>query len=121
MKINFLKLEHIQLAIPEGKENEARKFYKDILGLEEIPKPAELCSSGGLWFKAADIELHLGTGNYSINPKQHPAFEIYELDKVRKHLETFNIKIKDEIQIPGRKRFSFFDPFGNRIELFEFI
>jgi catechol 2,3-dioxygenase-like lactoylglutathione lyase family enzyme len=39
--INFKRLNHIQICIPVGKEMEARRFYTDILGLEEIPKPKE--------------------------------------------------------------------------------
>src|ERR1051325_11150817 len=121
MKINFIKLEHVQLAIPTGKEKEAKEFYSNLLGLEEIQKPEELLSSGGIWFKIADVELHLGTGDYTVNSKQHPAYQVKELDIVKNYLITNGVKIKEEIQISGRKRFSLFDPFGNRIELFEII
>ncbi len=38
MKIKFRKQDHIQICIPIDKENEARKFYTEILGLEEIEK-----------------------------------------------------------------------------------
>ena len=51
--------------------------------------------------------------------KGHPAFEVTDLAAARKTLETQQIKIKDEIQIPGMVRFSFFDPFNNRIELLQ--
>jgi hypothetical protein len=39
---------------------------------------------------------------------------------VKKYLTENDVKIKEEIQIPGRKRFSFYDPFGSRIELLEY-
>jgi len=34
------RLEHAQLAIPNGRENEARAFYQDTLGIPEVAKPA---------------------------------------------------------------------------------
>lgn len=119
MFILFKKLDHVQLTIPSGKEEEARQFYGEILKLQEIEKPGPLKPSGGVWFKIAGIELHLGVEN-TVNTKRHPAFEIVNLTEARKYLEKNNIKIKEEIQIPGRKRFSFYDPFGNRIELLEY-
>lgn len=120
-KINFIKLDHIQICIPPGKEEEARKFYTDILGLNEIQKPAALIPNGGLWFEAADIQLHIGTESESCRSKRHPAFEIENLNEVRKYLEANMIRVQNENQIPGIYRFSFFDPFGNRIELLEKI
>ena len=42
MKIQFKRLDHVQLCIPEGEETEARKFYCDLLQLDEIEKPEYL-------------------------------------------------------------------------------
>ncbi|MEO8210603.1 MAG: VOC family protein [bacterium] len=118
-KIKFRRLDHIQICIPKGKEDEARKFYTGILGLKELPKPAELIPNGGLWYKIAGIQLHIGTEDETSKTKRHPAFEIENIIKVKKYLEEKGITIKEEIQIPGQKRFSFYDPFSNRIELLE--
>ena len=117
--INFKRLNHIQICIPVGKEDEARKFYTDIIDLVEIPKPKELIPNGGLWYQVADIQFHIGTENEINKSKRHPAFEVENLIESREILERNNIKIKEETQIPGQDRFSFFDPFGNRIELME--
>lgn len=119
MKINFKKLDHIQICIPPGKEDEARKFYMDILGLKEITKPVELLKNGGLWYEIAGIQLHIGVENEPNNSKRHPAFEVENLDEVKKYLILKNVKVKEDTEIPGVKRFSIFDPFGNRIELLE--
>ena len=117
--IDFKRIDHVQLCIPVGKENEARKFYTDIIGLTEIPKPNELIKNGGLWYQIADIQLHIGTENEINKSKRHPAFEVSDLKAAKIVLETHNISIKEEIQIPGQNRFSFMDPFGNRIEFLE--
>lgn len=120
MKINFKKIDHIQICIPKESENPARKFYTGVLGLEEIEKPDSLKSSGGVWFRICDAELHLGIDENTTKTKSHPAFEVKGLNGIKVHLIQNGVKIKDEIQIPGRSRFSFYDPFGNRIELLEF-
>jgi catechol 2,3-dioxygenase-like lactoylglutathione lyase family enzyme len=133
MKIKFKRIDHVQLAIPKGAEKKAREFYTGLLGLEEIGKPDSLKPTGGVWFKIAGSELHL-----SINPsqtlsdvmgfrigiegfnKEHPAFETGNLDEVKEFLKQNSVWLKEETPIPGRRRFSFFDPFGNRIELLEY-
>ena len=40
-------IDHVQLAMPEGGEETARAFYRDALGLTEVPKPADLAARGG--------------------------------------------------------------------------
>ena len=120
MKIKFNRIDHVQICIPKGAEDEARKFYSGLLGLEEIEKPGELKQSGGVWFKAGNVELHLGVEENSVKTKSHPAFEVENIDTVKKYLLQNNVKLKEETGIPGRERFSFYDPFGNRIELLEF-
>lgn len=120
MKINFVKADHVQLTIPPGSESQARKFYGGVLGLEEIEKPESLKPTGGVWFKIADVELHLGVEEKPGDTKAHPAFTVKSINSVKVHLIQNGINIKEETAIPGRKRFSFRDPFGNRIELLEY-
>ncbi|HEV8504898.1 MAG TPA: VOC family protein [Chitinophagaceae bacterium] len=117
--INFKRLDHIQICIPTGKEGEARHFYTDLLGLSEIAKPEALLNNGGLWYRVADIQLHIGTESELNRSKRHPAFEIVNIEEARIHLARNGVVIKDEVQVPGQERFSFFDPFGNRIELLQ--
>ena len=119
--IKIKRLDHVQICIPVGKENEARTFYTEIVGLEEIPKPNELSGRGGLWYRVANIEFHIGTENEINHSKRHPAFEVNDISQAKEYLTKSGVKIKEEIQIPGQTRFSFIDPFGNRIELLEKI
>jgi catechol 2,3-dioxygenase-like lactoylglutathione lyase family enzyme len=121
MKITFNRIDHIQVTIPKGSEDRARKFYSGVLGLEEIEKPDELKPSGGVWFKIGGAELHLGVEEKSAKTKAHPAFDVTNLNSIRVHLIQNGIEIKEEKPIPGRNRFSFYDPFGNRIELLEYL
>jgi catechol 2,3-dioxygenase-like lactoylglutathione lyase family enzyme len=119
MKINFRKLDHVQLCIPPEAEERAREFYGGLLGLPEIEKPEPLRARGGLWFEIADIQLHIGVERDGSKSKRHPAFEIEDAEGVRKYLERNGVRTRDEISLAGVKRFSLFDPFDNRIELLE--
>jgi catechol 2,3-dioxygenase-like lactoylglutathione lyase family enzyme len=119
MMIKFNRLNHIQICIPVGMEGDARRFYTDVIGLTEIAKPKELIKNGGLWYQVAGIQLHIGTENEMNKSKRHPAFEVEDIQEARKHLEKHGVQIKEEAQLPDQKRFSFVDPFGNRIELLQ--
>jgi len=50
--MGIVALDHIQIAMPKGREQEARDFYEAILGISEVPKPAELSDRGGAWFES---------------------------------------------------------------------
>lgn len=117
--INFRRLNHVQICIPPHREAEAKNFYCGLLGLEEIEKPKDLKENGGFWVKIADIELHVGTEDLLNRSKRHPAFEVQRVDQVRKELQQHGIRIKDDRSLPRFHRFSFYDPFDNRIELLE--
>lgn len=119
MKINFKRINHVQLTIRKGDEAQARDFYGGLLGLEEIEKPEALRVRGGLWFQMGNIELHLGVETYQGESKRHPAFEVENLAAISEYLKMSGVRVKDEIKIPDVERISFFDPFGNRIELME--
>ncbi len=117
--MHIKRLDHLQLCIPIGAEEEARAFYAGVLGLEEIEKPEALQPNGGLWFRIADIQLHLGVEAEPNHSKRHPAFEVADLAGVRRHLQRAGVAVKEETAIPGVNRFSFFDPFNNCIEFLE--
>ncbi len=119
MKVRIKRLDHVQLCIPFGEEEKAREFYASVLGLEEIEKPDALKPNGGLWFKMADIQLHIGTEDVQGKSKRHPAFEVEDIEGIREYLRGHDVQTKDETAVPGMNRFSFFDPFGNRIEFME--
>ena len=119
MKINFKRLDHVQVCVPRGAEAQAREFYGGLLGLEEIEKPEVLKKNGGLWYEVADVQLHVGVEDAVAPSKRHPAFEVERVADVRAYLERSGVRTKDEPKLSGIERFSFFDPFGNRIELLQ--
>lgn len=119
MRINFKKIDHVQLCIPKDEEARGREFYCEILGLNEIEKPDSLKKNGGFWLEIGDIQLHIGTEELEGISKRHPAFEIENIDEVKKYLILRGVKISEHDKIDGIKRFSIFDFWDNRIELLE--
>lgn len=113
-------LHHVQLAIPEGAEDEARDFYGGVLGLREIDKPPHLRSRGGCWFRSSTVEVHLGVDpDFRPAAKAHPAFIVDSLDYVGERLAEAGYEIDHDTQISGFNRFYSADPFGNRLEFLE--
>lgn len=53
-------IDHLQIAAPKGCEARARRLFGDLLGLQEIEKPASLRLRGGCWFKIGSRQLHIG-------------------------------------------------------------
>ena len=114
----FLAIDHVQLAMPAGGENAARGFYRDLLGMIEVPKPAELASRGGVWFESGPVQLHLGVdAAFSPARKAHPALVCRDFGELTSRLRAAGIELSDDVQLTERRRCHVHDPFGNRIEL----
>jgi catechol 2,3-dioxygenase-like lactoylglutathione lyase family enzyme len=114
----FSAIDHVQLAMPPGGEETARSFYRDVLGMREIPKPADLAKRGGCWFESGDVQVHLGVeADFRPAKKAHPALRCSDYDALTSHLRAVDVDIKDDESIPGVRRCHICDPFGNRIEL----
>ena len=114
-------IHHIQLAMPVGEEEAGRRFYGELLGLPEVPKPSELAPRGGIWFRSGELEVHLGVEREDFTParKAHPAFIVNGLDSLRERLEVAGYRIDEDVQLEGYRRFHVRDPFWNRLELVE--
>lgn len=117
----ILAIHHAQITIPNGAEEDARRFYCGLLGLREIAKPDELAGRGGFWLQVGDQQLHFGTEEFPEREKTkaHVAYLVKDLDECRQILAAERIAITEGIQIPGYRRFEFRDPFGNRVEFLQ--
>ena len=70
----FTAIDHFQLAMPAGEEGTARSFFRDLLGMTEIPKPTELAKRGGCWFQSGTVQIHIGADkDFHPATKAHPA------------------------------------------------
>jgi catechol 2,3-dioxygenase-like lactoylglutathione lyase family enzyme len=112
------RIDHVQLAMPVGGEPTARRFFVDVMGMTEVPKPAALAVRGGCWFRAGEVELHLGIEpDFRPAKKAHPALRVADLEGVIARLREAGVTVRDDDELPGVRRCFIDDPFGNRIEL----
>src|SRR5262245_53064839 len=115
----ILGIEHVQLAMPAGREAEARAFYAGLLGMTEVAKPAALAARGGAWFEAGTARLHLGVeADFRPARKAHPALIVRELRALVERLRAAGIEVVED-ELEGRFRAYVADPFGNRIEMMD--
>ena len=113
-----MKLDHLQLAMPAGAEEQARSFYSGILGMHEEQKPIPLDARGGCWFRKGDLIIHLGVeDNFRPQEKAHPAFIVNDIGLLYETLKENGYNVLWDTSLKDRKRFFTVDPFGNRIEI----
>ncbi len=119
--IEFIRTDHIHICVPPDRLEEARLFYINIIGLKQKERPKELDGSKGHWFSLADIELHIGIAPQSPKSGRHTAMQVTDIAAARRHLTTNGVEIAEEPHLPGRERFAFIDPFGNKMELLQIL
>lgn len=113
-------LDHVQLAMPAGGEEEARRFYVGVLGMTEVAKPESLASRGGCWFECRGAVLHLGVeADFQPARKAHPALRVTDLEATWTELEAAGAPVVGDDSLPNVRRFYTADPFGNRIEILQ--
>jgi catechol 2,3-dioxygenase-like lactoylglutathione lyase family enzyme len=118
--MQVLVLDHVQLAMPVGREDEARAFYQETLGIPEVDKPPHLAARGGCWFERGALKVHLGVErDFVAARKAHPAFVVDGLCELVARLDRAGYRVSEDQPLEGYDRIYVDDPFGNRIELME--
>lgn len=117
------RLQHVSIPRPPGSDARTRAFYRDLLGLEEIPAPTSIQSMDVIWFKLTeDTELHIfreePLGDTSI---RHLCLAVEDVEAMRRKLNAAGFEPWDVVAIPGRPRFFCRDPNGNIIEFTSII
>jgi catechol 2,3-dioxygenase-like lactoylglutathione lyase family enzyme len=113
-------IDHVQLAMPTGREADAVAFYEGLLGLARQEKPAHLAVRGGCWFGDGAARIHLGVEqDFRPARKAHPALLVDGLDALVARLEAAGHETREESGVDGFRQRYVDDPFGNRIELLE--
>jgi catechol 2,3-dioxygenase-like lactoylglutathione lyase family enzyme len=95
-------------------------FYEGVLGLDQVPKPANLAVRGGCWFERGAVRIHLGV-DLEFHParKAHPALRVHDLAALVARLGAAGVAVSEGAPLEGYRRVDVHDPFGNRIELME--
>lgn len=115
-------LHHINFRAPSATIEALRRFYIDVLGLEEGMRPA--FGSQGYWLYAGShpvVHLSLPRGPAAEGGRgtiDHVAFACEDLDAMRARLDARGIDYR-VAQVPAVKQIQVFlnDPAGNGVEL----
>jgi catechol 2,3-dioxygenase-like lactoylglutathione lyase family enzyme/uncharacterized protein YunC (DUF1805 family) len=121
-------IDHVTLVVKDLEQS--RKFYVELLGMREIPRPA--FSFAGLWFQAGATQIHLilefagsgPAGNLLPEPRrtsrtQHLAFAVDDAAAAAAHLNTLHVPILSgpSPRPDGHMQVFLTDPDGHVIEL----
>lgn len=113
-------MDHVLLAMPAGREAEARAFYEGLLGIPEAEKPVNLAGRGGCWFVSDAVKIHLGVEkDFRPARKAHPAFLVDDVRAMAAKLAAAGCVLTEDEPLAGYDRIYVYDPFGNRIELMQ--
>ena len=118
--MSVIGIDHVQLAMPAGREEEARGFYRDVLGIPERPKPADMAGRGGCWFESGAVKVHLGVDkDFRAAGKAHPGLLVDDLSIIAERCRKRGYVTTQAPAIEGYHHIYVSDPFGNRIELLQ--
>lgn len=118
-------IDHINLRAPSELIERLRRFYIDIVGLHEGPRPSFRSGSRGYWLYAGEqpvMHLSVGVeGNAQAQPTgwfNHVAFACNDLDATRARLDAagqpYLIDVVDEL---NQVQLFLHDPAGTGVEL----
>ena len=120
MEFEIIGLDHVQLAMPAGGEEQAEAFYGGLLGFERLPKPEPMAQRGGCWFQSGPAAIHLGVdADFRPARKAHPALRVRHLAALASRLEEAGVAVRPNPDQPAGAGCYIDDPFGNRIELLD--
>jgi catechol 2,3-dioxygenase-like lactoylglutathione lyase family enzyme len=108
-----------------------RRFYVDLLGMDEVDRPA--FGFPGLWFQIGTMQIHVtqegeesgqaGWGDRSVkitSRGHHFAFEVNNVEEAIEALSAEDVEIASPLQTrpDGIKQVYFYDPDRHLVELF---
>ncbi|MEZ5119524.1 MAG: barstar family protein [Candidatus Nanopelagicales bacterium] len=112
-------LDHVQLAMPPGAEEQACAYWAGVVGLTRTEKPPQLVDRGGVWLTGEALDLHIGVDiDFRPATKAHPGILVRDYDALLGRLSAAGYETLPSDEMPGR--FFTNDPFGNRIEFIAF-
>lgn len=117
MPLDVTYLDHVSVIITEIQRS--RKFYTEVLGLKEMPKPASF-KFVALWFDLGGQQLHLlqKPQPESVSPR-HFALSVKDAEAARAYFRERGVATAETTVIPGCDRFFISDPDQNRIEIIQ--
>jgi glyoxylase I family protein len=118
MQVTYL--DHVSVLITDV--DRSRRFYRDVLGLREVPPPPTF-DFVVVWFDLGGrqyLHLLLKTQADTIGPR-HFALGVADAVAARERCRSHGLTVDETVRIPNADRFFIRDPDGNRIELIQWF
>jgi catechol 2,3-dioxygenase-like lactoylglutathione lyase family enzyme len=117
--LDIKQIDHVSVLITDVERS--RRFYRDLLGLQEINKPRTF-DFVVVWFDLGNQHLHLLLKDQpdNISPR-HFALRVGDTRAARAYFREHGIATQETTSIPGADRFFIADPDGNRIEIIQWL
>lgn len=95
----------------------ARAFYRDVLLLTEIERPA--FPTAGLWLEVGTSQIHVALGDEPAPKRHHFALEVTDFEAAVAHVESSGVQVTRFPAVEGvsARQAALRDPAGNLIEL----
>jgi len=113
-------IDHVSVIITDVARS--RRFYNDVLGLREIPKPKTF-DFVALWFDLGGGQtLHLlKKPQPDTRSPRHFALGVPDARAAREHFRRHGVPTEETTVIAGCDRFFVYDPDVNRIEVIHWL
>lgn len=119
-----VQIDHIAIAVTDLEESE--QFYRDVIGLEQIPEPFQVGRHA--WFDIGGAELHViraADERIEHNRSNHLSFSVENMDTFIEQISSYEIEYFDSNGTPGEvttrpdgiHQIYFTDPDGYWIEV----
>jgi catechol 2,3-dioxygenase-like lactoylglutathione lyase family enzyme len=112
-------LHHVNVTVPPELEAATKHFYGDVVGLQQVPKPATARQTGA-WYQIGENQLHLSVEDEERGPvsSRHVCFHVSDLAEAERKFRDAGVEIvADARPIAGTLRFYVRDPGGNQLEI----
>jgi catechol 2,3-dioxygenase-like lactoylglutathione lyase family enzyme len=117
--LRITAISHVNVTVSPELEEAAKHFYSAVMGLQEVPKPAESKGRGGAWYQLGSLQLHLSREEAVENRgKRHVCYLVEDIMEAEQHFKNAGVEvIPDSLPSAGSPRFNVRDPGGNLIEI----
>lgn len=115
----IVALHHVNVTVPPQLQEATKHFYREVLGLKQIPKPPTSRQSGA-WYEIGAAQLHLSVDEEAQThlSSRHVCLTVADLSEAEQTMRAAGVEIvPDPRPNPPSPRFYVRDPGGNLLEI----